>query len=281
MVTTPLRPIRASVILATYNQPRLLDLSLLGYSNQSTRDFEIVIADDGSDEETAEVIASHTRRSPVPIRHVWQPHRGFWKSAAVNRAVLQSRGAQLVFSDGDCVPARSFVAEHIDAAQPSTFVVGGHVRLSQADSLRVTREGVLDGAHEELVSRRETLELFWTQAKSLAYIALRRPNRPRLLGLNFSVDRASFLAVNGFDQTYRNSSKDDSDLRNRLLLAGVRPVSLWHRARVVHLFHPPNEERRLWREAREYYARESLHPWAPNGLRELELEQDRERLTGT
>jgi glycosyltransferase involved in cell wall biosynthesis len=273
--------LRASVILATYNQPRLLELSLLGYSMQTARDFEIVVADDGSGPETADVIAAHARRSQVPIRHVWHPHRGFWKSAAVNRAVLHSRGAQLVFSDGDCVPARTFVEEHLAAARPNAFVVGGYVRLSEDESVQVTRECVLSGAHENLVGARERAALAWTQAKSLAYIALRRPNRPRLLGLNFSCDRPTFVAVNGFDQTYRNSSKDDSDLRNRLLLAGARPIALWHRARVVHLFHPPNRERRLWREASDYYKRESLRAEAPNGLRELARELARERLTGT
>jgi len=273
--------IRASVILATYEQPRLLDLALLGYSNQTTRDFEIVVADDGSGGETADVIAAHERRAPVLIRHVWQPHQGFWKAAALNRAVLRSHGAQLVFSDGDCVPARSFVAEHLEAARDNAFIVGGHVRLSEEDTRKVTRETVLSGTLERLVSARESAALWWAHAKSLVYIALRRPRRPRLLGLNFSLDRASFVAVNGFDQTYRNSGKDDSDLRNRLLLAGVRPISLWHRARVVHLFHPPYPERRLWREAGAYYRREPLCATAPSGLRELARELARERLTGT
>lgn len=273
--------IRASVILATYDQPRLLDLALLGYSNQTARDFEIVIADDGSRSDTRDLIAAHARRSPVAIHHVWQPHQGFWKSAALNRAVLHSRGRHLVFSDGDCVPSRSFVAEHLEAARENAFVVGGHVRLSEADTRQVTPELVLAGELERWVTRRERAELWWTHLKSLAYVALRRPNRPRLLGLNFSIGRDSFTAVNGFDQTYRNSAKDDSDLRNRLLLAGVRPISLWHRAQVVHLFHPPHLERRLWREADDYYRRESLRAEAPNGLRELARELPRERLTGT
>jgi glycosyltransferase involved in cell wall biosynthesis len=273
--------IRASVILATYNQPRLLDLSLLGYANQTRTDFEIVVADDGSHAETRELVAAHARRSPLPIRHVWQPHRGFWKSAALNRAVLHSRGEHLVFSDGDCVPARSFVEEHLEAARRNAFIVGGHVRLSEEVTRGVTRDAVLAGALEREVSRRERVKLWWTHAKSLAYIALRRPRRPRLLGLNFSLDRASFFAVNGFDLTYRNSARDDSDLRNRLVLAGVRPISLWHRALVVHLFHPPHHERRLWRDADLYYRRATLSVEAPNGLRELAQELRLERLTGT
>ena len=90
--------IRASVILATFNQPRLLALALCGYAAQTEPRFEIVVADDGSREDTREVVDAHARRSGLAIRHVWQPHRGFWKSAALNRAVLHSRGAHLIFA---------------------------------------------------------------------------------------------------------------------------------------------------------------------------------------
>lgn len=276
--------VRASVILATYEQPRLLDLALTGYASQTRRDFEIVIADDGSRDETREVIGAHARRGDLPITHVWQPHDGFWKSRALNRAVLHSVGAQLIFSDGDCVPARSFVAEHLRAARPNAFIVGGHVRLSEAETRAVTAERVLAGALERAIPRRARAGLWWMHAKSLLGIALRRRHRPRLYGLNFSLDRASFARVNGFDQTYRNSARDDSDLRNRLLLARVRPISRWHRARVVHLFHPPHRERLLWADADRYYERADLRAESPAGLRELALElreQSPERLTGT
>jgi len=265
-------PIRASVILATFDQPRLLALALCGYAGQTEREFEIVVADDGSRDETREVVDAHVRRSGLAIRHVWQPHRGFWKSAALNRAVLHSCGEHLIFSDGDCVPSRSFVAEHLAAARPNAFIVGGHVRLSERETRAVTPEHVASGSLERAPSLHTRTRLWWTHAKSLAYIALRRPRRPRLLGLNFSVDRRSFFAVNGFDATYRNSARDDSDLRNRLLLAGVQPISLWHRARVVHLFHPPHPSRQLWRSADRYYQRIDLRPEAPRGLRELAQE---------
>ncbi len=266
----------ASVVLSTYDQPELLDLALHGYARQSTLDFEIVVADDGSGPETRALLERRARSSPVPITHVWQAHDGFWKSAALNRAVLHSRGAQLVFSDGDCVPGRTFVEEHLAAARPRAFVIGGHVRLSEDATRRVTHDRVDSGLLEREVSPRERAGLWWLQAKSLAYVALRRPRKPRLLGLNFSVDRRSFFAVNGFDRTYRNSAREDSDLRNRLLLAGARPIPLWHRARVFHLHHPPNVERILWEGAGRYYGRADLRPEAPDGLREQARELGRE-----
>jgi GT2 family glycosyltransferase len=272
----------ASVVLSTFDQPRLLDLALCGYARQSVRTFEIVIADDGSRPDTRELIQARARSFPVPIRHVWQPHLGFWKSAALNRAVLQSRGAQLLFSDGDCVPSRTFVAEHLAAARPRAFVVGGHVRLGEPETREVTPDAIASGRLDRVASVGDRAGLWWMHGKSLAYIALRRPRKPRLLGLNFSVDRTTFHRVNGFDQTYRNSAREDSDLRNRLLLAGARAISLWHRARVIHLFHEPNAERILWKEANRYYRRPDLRPEAPDGLRELIRELgDAARLTGT
>lgn len=260
---------RASVLISTYNQPHVLDLALHGYARQSTLDFEIVIGDDGSGSETAEVIERHQRSLPVPLFHVWQPNQGFRKAKAVNRAVLKSRGAWLIFSDGDCIPSRTFVEEHLAAARAGRFVIGGHVRLSHADTEALRVEDVRSGRFERLVTPAQRLDLWALHAQSLFYIAIRRRRRPKFYGLNFSLSRESFFAVNGYDATYTNIAKEDSDLRNRLQLAGQRATSLWHRARVYHQNHPPHNARRLWREGVAYYNRKDLRPEAPEGLREL------------
>jgi glycosyltransferase involved in cell wall biosynthesis len=265
-------PIRASVVLSTYNQPRVLDLALTGYARQSTRDFEILIGDDGSGPETAELCERHAKELPVPLVHVWQPDAGFQKAKAVNRAVLRSRGEWLIFSDGDCVPSRTFVEEHIAASRRGRFVIGGHIRLSRAETEALTPEDVRSGRFEALGSAWERANLWLMHAKSLAYIALRKRRKPKFYGLNFSLARDDFFAVNGYDSTYKNIAKEDSDLRNRLQLAGYRAVSLWHRARVYHQYHPPHRTRLLWREGVDYYNRPDLRPEAPDGLRELARE---------
>jgi glycosyltransferase involved in cell wall biosynthesis len=271
---------RASVLLSTYNQPRLLDLVLHGYARQSTQDFEIVIGDDGSGSETAEVIARHQRGLPVPLSHAWQPNRGFRKAKAMNRAALQSRGAWLIFSDGDCIPSGTFVEEHLAAAREGGYVVGGHVRLSAEETQALSVDDVRSGRFERLGSPLERADLWLTHWKSLAYIALRKRRKPKFYGLNFSVSRDTFFGVNGLDSTFANSSKEDSDLRNRLQLAGARATSLWHRARVYHQHHPPNNTRLVWRGADAHYTRSDLRAEAPDGLRELAAEIAAERPTG-
>jgi glycosyltransferase involved in cell wall biosynthesis len=263
---------RASVVLSTYNQPRVLDLALHGYARQSTGDFEILIGDDGSGPETAELILRHAKELRVPLVHVWQPDAGFQKARAVNRAVLASRGEWLIFSDGDCIPSRTFVAEHLAASRRGRFAIGGHLRLSKAETEALTPEDVRSGRFEALGSTWERANLWLLHAKSLGYIALRKRRKPKFYGLNFSLARADFFAVNGYDSTYKNIAKEDSDLRNRMQLAGYRAVSLWHRARVYHQYHPPHSTRLLWREGLHYYNRRDLRPEAPDGLRELARE---------
>ena len=263
---------RVSVLLSTYNHPDLLRRSLLGFAHQSTRDFEVVVADDGSGPETRKVIESFQGSFPVRLLHVWQPDDGFHKSRAVNRATLQSRGSYLLFSDGDCVPSLTLIEEHLAVARPGHYVVGGFIRLSKAQTDALVDSDVVGGELHRLLTPAQRLDLYVTHLKSLAYIAVNKSRKPKIYGLNFSLHRDDFFRVNGYDETYHNSAKEDSDLRNRMQVAGLRAISLWHRPGVFHQDHPPHEMRIAWRDAHAYYHRADLPAEAPIGLRELQNE---------
>jgi glycosyltransferase involved in cell wall biosynthesis len=263
---------RASVLLSTYNHPDLLARSLLGFAHQTTLDFEIVVADDGSGPATREVVESFQKDFPVELLHVWQPDTGFHKSRAVNRAFLRSRASYLIFSDGDCVPARNLIEQHLAVARPGHYVVGGFVRLSEQVSAALGDDDVRSGRLQRFVTPAQWLDLYVTHVKSLAYIALGKRRKPKIFGLNFSMHRDDFVRVNGYDATYHNSSKEDSDLRNRMQVAGLRAISLWHTPGVFHQHHPPHEMRIAWKDAHAYYNRPELPAEAPVGLRELQEE---------
>ncbi len=263
-------PCRTSVILSTYNQPVLLDRTLRGYARQSRLDFEIIIADDGSSMETRECIEMHQADFPVRLVHVWQPDDGFHKARAVNRGVLNARTDYLIFSDGDCIPSRDFVREHLDSARRGRYVVGGFVRLSRQTTAALSPQAIDRGDFERFVTWVDRAKLAFVHAKSLAYIATGKRRKPKFYGLNFSVFRADFERVNGFDDTYHNCGKEDSDLRNRMQLAGIRATSLWHRPGVFHQYHPGHTTRLGWSGVARYYNRSDLCPEAPCGLRELQ-----------
>jgi glycosyltransferase involved in cell wall biosynthesis len=79
---------KASVILTTYNAEEWLQKVLIGYSNQTEKAFELIIADDGSSEKTKNVIESIAKEYSLDIKHVWQEDNGFQKSKILNKAII-------------------------------------------------------------------------------------------------------------------------------------------------------------------------------------------------
>ncbi len=263
----------ASVLISTYNQSEYLDLALFGYARQSNQDFEMIVCDDGSREDTRAVIERHQKSFPVPLHHVWQPDGGFRKSRVINLGVLHSQAPYLLFSDGDCVPAHDFVQRHLDVLGPNTFAAGGHTRLTQEVSAGITPDDISSGAFEDLettASRRERRKIHFL---NLYYLAIGKRRKPKFYGLNFSVDRASYFAANGLDQTFVNSPREDSDLRNRLRVAKVKPKSVWHTCSVFHLWHPVNTGRLGQESDNAHYRRKNLPVRSPLGLAELAAEE--------
>ena len=132
-----------SVIVTTYNREDALDAALRALAHQSDRNFEIVIADDGSRPDTARVIESWQARLPLPLKHVRHEHRGFRGGEIRNRGIRASAGEDCIFLDGDCLAAPDFIAAHRRLREPGWFVTGNRVLLS-----RELTEAVLAGGLE-------------------------------------------------------------------------------------------------------------------------------------
>lgn len=238
------RPTRVSVIVSTYNQPRWLEKALWGYEAQRTRDFELVIADDGSGSETAAVIERARQRLRITLTHVWQEDRGFRKTEILNRAVLAAGGDYLVFSDGDCIPHPRFVETHVALARPHTFLSGGYVKLSLPLSERLTYDDVRSGRAFDPVwlrdqgwrGGRRSIRLPRSMAVATVFDSL-TPTRATWNGHNASTWREAIVAVNGFDLDMGYGGEDRA-LGERLTNLGYRGRRVRFRAPCLHLDHP-------------------------------------------
>src|SRR5689334_24800711 len=131
-----------SVIVATYNRPDALAAVLRSLSRQTDRDFELLVADDGSGPETGRLVTEWAARMPVRLEHVWHPDRGFRLAEIRNRAIRASAGTYCVFLDGDCIARPDFVAAHRRLAEPGCFVTGNRILLSRELTERILRDGV-------------------------------------------------------------------------------------------------------------------------------------------
>lgn len=242
---------RIAVIVTTYNRPDALALVLAGYRAQSERDFELIVADDGSTAATADAIDGFKASAPFALSHVWHEDRGFRVSAIRNRAIATTGADYIIFSDGDCVPARHFVARHRALAERGWFLSGNRILLSED----FTRVVLLDGIpiHAWRAPRWVRVRLQRDANRLLPLLTLpdgvwrkRRPGEWRgAKTCNLSVWRDDLLRIDGFDESYSGWGLEDSDLAIRLLRSGISHKNARYAAPVFHLWHAENDRSKL------------------------------------
>lgn len=235
---------KQSVIVSTYNQPAWLEKSLHGYLYQTFRDFELVIADDGSDERTREVIENFRSLADFPVRHVWHEDKGFRKCTILNKATLEATADYLIFTDGDCIPRRDFLETHSSLAEPGRFLSGGYCKLPMDLSKRISEDDIASGRAFSLLwmrrhgltglSQSVKLGVGPTQAKMLDRIV---PTHASWNGHGSSTWKKHILEVNGHNEEMRYGG-EDRELGERLMNLGLRGKRIRYRALLIHLDHP-------------------------------------------
>jgi glycosyltransferase involved in cell wall biosynthesis len=232
-----------SVVITTYNRPDALAAVVEGCFAQDDKDFEIIIADDGSTANTRDCIDRLRARSPVPLKHVWQPDDGFRAAMARNRGTVAANGNYIIFLDGDCVPQRDFIRRHRALARPGFLVSGSRILLSQALTARVLEQHIDLGAlplPDKLRYRasgdlNKVLQLLVRLPD--AGRVRRRFSWRRIKSCNLGVWRADLQRVNGFDESFTGWGHEDSDLVVRLFHAGVLRKDGAFATEVFHLWH--------------------------------------------
>jgi glycosyltransferase involved in cell wall biosynthesis len=234
---------RLSVIISTYNQPQWLEKVVWGYTAQTYRDFELVIADDGSAEETGSTIDRLRRETGLIIRHLWHEDQGFRKCSIMNRAIVEAGAEYLVFTDGDCIPRCDFLAQHARLARPGWMLSGGAVRLPVEISRRITKDDILADRATNIVWLRSH-GLPWNRKQLKLAISPRlgtfadwiTPTKATWNGGNASTWKSNLLRGNGFDERMAYGG-EDRELGERLINSGLRTKGIRYRAICVHLDH--------------------------------------------
>lgn len=234
---------KISLIVTTYNRPDALQAVIEGCFTQTDQDFEIIVADDGSTDATRACIARLAERSPVPLRHVWQPDLGFRLAMARNRGIAAASGEYVVTLDGDCVPQAHFIAQHRKLARRGFMVTGSRILLDMAFTQRVLAEALSLqslGPADKLRLRatghvNKLLQLLVTLpdvARERRHFSWRR-----IKGCNMAFWRSDLVLVNGFDESFRGWGHEDSDMVVRLFNAGVMRKDGAFATEVFHLWH--------------------------------------------
>lgn len=233
-----------SVIISTYNSTDWLEKVLYGYNNQTYRQFEVIIADDGSNDETRELLKIMQEEVFYPIVHVWHEDNGFQKSQILNKAILQCNTEYIVMSDGDCIPRKDFVEQHVKYREEGYFLSGGYFMLPMNISKTITKDEIYTEKCFQLSwlkdlglkssFRNNKLDSGFISPDLLNSFT---PTNPSWNGHNSSGWKEDIIAVNGFDERMQYGGQD-RELGERLTNLGVKSKQIRYNAVVLHLDHP-------------------------------------------
>jgi Glycosyltransferases involved in cell wall biogenesis len=235
--------VKISVIFTTYNSPEWLQNVLWGFDYQDDDHFEIVIADDGSREETRKLVEKFSVSSSKAVQHIWQPDDGFQKCRVLNKAIVAAKGEYLIFTDGDCIPRGDFVTTHRKHAEAGRFLSGGYLKLPMKASKQITQEDIKQGncfdvnwlKSQGMTKTKGFMKLNAGPRKEAIFNAL-TPTKPTWNGHNASCFKQDALTINGYDERLRYGGLD-REFGERLENANIRGKQIRYSAVVVHLDH--------------------------------------------
>jgi glycosyltransferase involved in cell wall biosynthesis len=234
---------KISVIVSTYNSERWLENVIMGFNQQTFADFELIIADDGSNDKTRITIERLRPLLKMPLQHVWHEDDGFQKTKILNKAILASKTDYLLFTDGDCIPRKDFVETHFNYRQNNYFLSGGYFKLPMETSQKVTELDIIN---------QNCFKSKWLQESGMPWtVKFLKLNKSRLVnrfmnfitptnpswnGHNASGWKSDLRAVNGFNNEMKYGG-EDRELGERLSNLGVKSKQIRYSAVCVHLDH--------------------------------------------
>ncbi|WP_423148706.1 glycosyltransferase family 2 protein [Rubrolithibacter danxiaensis] len=235
------KKISTSLIISTYNWPKALDLCLLSVLNQQVLPDEVIIADDGSGDETKALIEKHKKNFPVPLIHVWQPDEGFQLAKIRNKAIAASTKDYIIQIDGDLILHSKFISDHLSFANPGYFVTGSRVMIDKELSgkllqecsikLNIFTKGLFNISNGFRIS---IVRNYLAERYRINDIYFMR-------GCNMAFWRKDLIKVNGYNEEFAGWGREDNEVAARLINAGIKKRVLKFGGVVFHIFHVVNE----------------------------------------
>ena len=224
-----------SLIITTYNRPAALEIVLKSVEIQSQLPYEVIIADDGSNEETHKLIEEFASKSKNNLIHSFQEDKGFRAARSRNKAISKASGDYIIMIDGDMILHKEFIYDHFKNAQIGYFTQGSRVLLSDKRTREVLENNkfVSNFLETGLINRKNAIH-------SNILSKMFTINKNYLKGIktcNVAFYKKDCLSVNGFNNEFEGWGKEDSEFFMRLMNKGINRKTLRFNAIQYHLWH--------------------------------------------
>ena len=234
---------RVSLIITTYNWPESLLLVLKSAENQTIVPEEVVIADDGSNVETKEMIAKFQNDSKLNIIHSWQEDKGFRAAKSRNKAIAKSCGDYIILIDGDIILHPKFIQDHVNNVKVGYFIQGSRVFLTKdiTEQIMIRKKISFSFFSKGLQSRKNAIH-----SNFLSRVFSNRKNSHRSTRCcNIAFFKQDCININGFNNEFEGWGREDSEFVVRLINNGLNRKNLRFNAIQYHLWHKVSDRKYL------------------------------------
>jgi hypothetical protein len=228
---------KASLIITTYNWPEALNVVLSSIIAQTEINFEIIIADDGSSDETSDLIQKVLNSCNQRWIHVKHNDNGIRQARVKNLAVKYVRSKYLIFIDHDVALHPDFVKDHLALAAQGIFLQGKRVFMPETLTNEILEKGTLPHINpwQKGLENRKNAFRFPQLGK---WLARSHKFQKSLRGCNLSMFYDDFINVDGYDEVFDQAwGREDSDICYRLFHNGIYVKNLWFSGIQYHMHH--------------------------------------------
>lgn len=232
-----------SLIISVYNNIDITKYLFHNLKFQTFKDFEIIVSDDGSNDDYQKFCAEQSRYFKFPIKYVWHEDKGFRKNRILNRAIYRSSFDKLIFIDSDCVPHIKFIENHYKLLSDTNIITGRRVNIDRDLFNILSSDRPIKFSVLKLLYNKFQKKLAYPECGLyLPFKKLARKKNATLLGCNMSISKKNLLMINGFNEEYLYyGTGEDTDIQERLKMCGLKIFNFKFHLIQYHINHPLNK----------------------------------------
>jgi len=232
-----------SLVTPTYNWPEALELLLLSVLNQTVLPDEVIIADDGSRDDTKKLIEDFQQKFPLPLIHIWHEDLKNRKPRIMNKAIAAAKHIYIIEIDGDIIMNKHFIEDHLTFAKKGHYLFGSRVNIQEELLPELFSKKIIDFNmfFKGIKKRGRTIRIPFLMnfAKSVDH------RSRKLRGCNMSFWKKDFIKINGFNEGLVGWGIDDSEMIQRLHNIGIKGKRLKYSGIAYHIYHKEQSKSHL------------------------------------
>ncbi|EDP2921126.1 glycosyltransferase [Campylobacter jejuni] len=243
------KPKTCALIITTYNQKERLALVLDSVKNLEPLPDEVLIADDGSREDTAKLIQAYQKDFPCKLEHIWQEDEGFRAAASRNKAINASNSEYIILIDGDMILEKNFIGDHLNFASLKTILQGSRTILNKNESKELLSKNDFSLAFDKKGFKNQRNIFLAKCVYKFSKLTKKFFKKSQLVKgsktCNMSFYKSDFEAIEGFNEKFIGWGREDSEFVARFLFNDGVFKRLKFNALAYHIYHEENSKNML------------------------------------